>query len=755
VAAETPQLKNPNKLLRPCSLNYPQPKHNHSYPHQFSHSYFFNMADQIQRLLEDQIPELEEYQAHSLFSSPEIHSIVKQRTNFEYKIKRKDPMREDFLRYIEYELSLDKLRKMRKQRSGQHKPVNSDFAIQRRINFIYERLLRKFTADSDLWLQYINFAVHCKSSHIVAKLFPRAIINNIHNADLWLKAIEYEIQTNNNQDAARIYAQRALRFNPDSTKIWLYFFYIEILYIAKCFERKKILGINVAEAKTGEIDLRFVQKVDKQLQQDENNGQEQENQNINSAITNIENKITDKSDLALIHAILPRTIYKNAIKQPGLLENLDFRLDFLKFIPLQGNFYFNHGQIDNKTLELFYKHNEKGSKSGYLQRVELEEIVEDIYESIEQDFAEKNEQAWLIKAEKIINFPNLNSESVENDKSPIELAVETLESGLSQLSTARMHEIYVTFLLEQLKLAPSGEIALFLTQKLTFLLKKLGKTGQNITEKIYLDWIELLESVKQHETAQIVAKQAISRFPNSFSLHKLHLNTIIHVQNNANNSDLAPKRTTKRSKQANSAPIPQNSAVDLDFLHKTLQNSIEKLNSPSEKCELCGILLNFLRTLPQSEENRTKIREIYIFALQTSGNYSPGKAEIARNYLNWLEKQGNGDNSVDSQDSAVSKGINDVLQCSPVPLSVFLEVLVISERSSSPQHGPSVARLRRLFEECTNLHGERAVEPWLQWIEWETGRKEWKKAAGIYTRAIRVIGPELRAEFEQRHAQLQ
>jgi len=49
--------------------------------------------------------------------------IAKRRTDFEYAVKRKGKERVDFIKYIEYELDLDLLRKKRVERLGKLYPV--------------------------------------------------------------------------------------------------------------------------------------------------------------------------------------------------------------------------------------------------------------------------------------------------------------------------------------------------------------------------------------------------------------------------------------------------------------------------------------------------------------------------------------------------------------------------------------------------------------------------------------------------------
>ena len=56
------------------------------------------MADTVRYLMEEMVPELEDMQKKSYFSKQEIREIVKRRQEFEYKLKRKAALKEDFLR---------------------------------------------------------------------------------------------------------------------------------------------------------------------------------------------------------------------------------------------------------------------------------------------------------------------------------------------------------------------------------------------------------------------------------------------------------------------------------------------------------------------------------------------------------------------------------------------------------------------------------------------------------------------------------
>lgn len=58
------------------------------------------MADTVRYLMEEMVPELEDMHKKRYFSKQEIREIVKRRQDFEYKLKRKAALKEDFLRCV-------------------------------------------------------------------------------------------------------------------------------------------------------------------------------------------------------------------------------------------------------------------------------------------------------------------------------------------------------------------------------------------------------------------------------------------------------------------------------------------------------------------------------------------------------------------------------------------------------------------------------------------------------------------------------
>lgn len=111
----------------------------------------------------------------------EIKSIIKKRTDLEYSAHKRIAKKSDFLRYIEYEINLDRLRKKRKHRLGMDKApapgqkgmTLSDHSIVQRIHGLYSKALKKFPGDVTLWIQYFEWCKTVRSSKALGSSYAR------------------------------------------------------------------------------------------------------------------------------------------------------------------------------------------------------------------------------------------------------------------------------------------------------------------------------------------------------------------------------------------------------------------------------------------------------------------------------------------------------------------------------------------------------------------------------------------------------
>lgn len=126
------------------------------------------MADVVQFRLERMADELDELERRGLFSRSEIEEIVKRRRDFEYRLKRPSPLKQDYLLYIDYEQQLDALRNLRKRKiigdleskkikRKKWKKSISDVAGVLRILDVYRLAVMRYKGDLELWFKYLEF----------------------------------------------------------------------------------------------------------------------------------------------------------------------------------------------------------------------------------------------------------------------------------------------------------------------------------------------------------------------------------------------------------------------------------------------------------------------------------------------------------------------------------------------------------------------------------------------------------------------
>ncbi|KAJ1822778.1 U3 snoRNP protein [Coemansia sp. RSA 2675] len=238
------------------------------------------MAEVVQYHLEQMVGELEDLERCKLFTKPELKSIVKKRTKFEYGLRRRRVASADFLRYIEYEINVDALRRKRKHRktrkSQPAKRTLSDYSIGRRIVSIFERALTRHPNDVALWLQYIAFVKssdHSEdgeaSSRALSKIYAAAITKHPYEARLWIMAAEHELDASSNGGAARLLLQRALRVNPKDRALWIEYFRLELLLVEKIKARRRVLGIDNTEEEEEDTGLIALPALDEEKEFDQ------------------------------------------------------------------------------------------------------------------------------------------------------------------------------------------------------------------------------------------------------------------------------------------------------------------------------------------------------------------------------------------------------------------------------------------------------------------------------------------------------
>ncbi len=338
----------------------------------------------------------------------EIKSIVSRRREFEYLLRRRAPRKSDFLRYIEAEKNLEKLRSLRnkkvlarkdaKEREERKangdkglpkKPISNssigDASIVQHIHLLYTRAKRKWKQDLSFHIQHAEFAKEKKSHNMLSKIYAEALQIHPRNTTLWIEAASHEyfgyvvskkdvgMSGGGSIKSARVLLQRGLRVNSDSKDLWLQSFCLELHYIQKIRGRRELLQLGL--------------KKNKIVEDDESEGSD-DNANIDSFCE---------------EAKLPRIIYKNAIK--AVPQDVVFRIKFIDQCRL-----FPQTQV----------------------------IIDEIMTSIENDFGEV-EEAWIARAKFAVD----DSSSDSSEKSGFLASSQIDYQKAEQNTTKRKHnEIY-------------------------------------------------------------------------------------------------------------------------------------------------------------------------------------------------------------------------------------------------------------------------------------------------------------------------
>lgn len=190
------------------------------------------MAEFVDFRTEEMIPELEELERLRIFEDREIRAIVKSRKNFEYKIQKQTKCKDDFIKYIEYEMDLLKLVRIRKNKLGlNRKPSDLDINIANRVNKLFKKAIFQFHDDIRLWLSYIRFCEKIPAfSACVGYMLVGMLSVHSHKPQLWKLAATWEFEHNGSVENARHFLLRGLKHHPDSKILYMEAFRLELMY---------------------------------------------------------------------------------------------------------------------------------------------------------------------------------------------------------------------------------------------------------------------------------------------------------------------------------------------------------------------------------------------------------------------------------------------------------------------------------------------------------------------------------------------
>ncbi|KAK2467824.1 hypothetical protein APHAL10511_000119 [Amanita phalloides] len=200
--------------------------------------------ERVQFQQEQMLAELKDLVEKKLFTEGETKEIFKRRTAFETALVRRVAKKSDFLRYIAYEMGLEQLRKKRaeRQKTGRGPRTVSDDALVKRQFEIFERALKRFKADVDLWIEYIRVAQSAGARTLVGRVTARALQLHPTVPRLYILAAAHELESQN-ATGARTLLQRGLRLNGESKELWTEYVRMEEWYAETVKRRWEVLGV--------------------------------------------------------------------------------------------------------------------------------------------------------------------------------------------------------------------------------------------------------------------------------------------------------------------------------------------------------------------------------------------------------------------------------------------------------------------------------------------------------------------------------
>ncbi|KAJ9169123.1 hypothetical protein P3X46_020585 [Hevea brasiliensis] len=376
------------------------------------------MADTVQYRLERMVDELDDLEKRGLFTRREIAEIVKQRRKFEYRLKRPSPLKQDYLAYIEYEIQLDSLRRLRKKSVSRElkkkgnkkiKMSVSDFAGVSRIVDIYRLAVMRYKGDIGLWFRYLEFCRERRNGRM-KKVLAQLIRFHPKVPGVWIYAAAWEFDHNLNVAAARALMQSGLRVCPTSEDLWVEYLRMELTYLNKLKARKVALGEDKGTL------VRDHRDADEQQWREENDGVfmslDEEKGNSNGSNVNIDES-EKKVDLFGEQGLsILQTIYGGAI------EALPYSFGLRK-----------------RLFEI-------------LEAIELadsEEMRKKILSDMRKNFSEDPEYwDWLARLE-MTNFRTMQ-ENIEGIMSTqLQKAVQVYEEALQFVPSSIMFKLYIKF----------------------------------------------------------------------------------------------------------------------------------------------------------------------------------------------------------------------------------------------------------------------------------------------------------------------
>ncbi|KAK1828718.1 U3 small nucleolar RNA-associated protein 6-domain-containing protein [Podospora conica] len=199
------------------------------------------VSDKARFYLERAAPELREFEDKEIFTKDEIRSLVTKRSDHEHTILSPGASPSDFLAYVAWERSLDRLRTKRCARLRIHQ--SNSRASHARTFSIFERAVLKHPGCLPLWTAYLDFAAReAKASKRWRRIVTRAIRLHPADAGLWALAGRRAAR-DGDMERARAHFLRGCRFCVGEATLWIEYARCEMEWLGRVEAKKGGKGL--------------------------------------------------------------------------------------------------------------------------------------------------------------------------------------------------------------------------------------------------------------------------------------------------------------------------------------------------------------------------------------------------------------------------------------------------------------------------------------------------------------------------------
>ncbi|GAA5956217.1 hypothetical protein JCM3765_005493 [Sporobolomyces pararoseus] len=325
--------------------------------------------------LERFLPELRDLEQRKVFSKAEINDIVAKRRGYEISLANgRNTKPVDYLRYIEYETKLEKLRRARVIRLQLTSTKSrSDYSIQYHITQLHRLSVRRFPESLQLWDAYIAHSLSQDSPQLVSRTLSAAISMHPMTTRYWIMASRWESEGDEkgmgggNTEGARRLCMRALRFlkkgkrktnngkseeeqeeegeEGDEELVWKEWIRLEVAFVEKLKSRQQVLGLGKGKD-GGEVIVRVTGKREQKGSDDEE-GEEEEGEDAGVEVPTLEGEDEDQDQAqqeveqkvlsgqeAILDGAIVRAVIDNFLKSyQHSLFSYRFLLSILRPLP--------------------------------------------------------------------------------------------------------------------------------------------------------------------------------------------------------------------------------------------------------------------------------------------------------------------------------------------------------------------------------------------------------------------------------------